>query len=117
MRESLQLRATAVHGQLPTTTSTADSAGRFVKTSHGWSLIFIDLQQVRLEPFGGKCRGREQVSANQHHSSSGNEGLSDLLYQSQVDPGKAGQRARATVSATQREWCSPPEGVSTRVAD
>ena len=57
------------------------------------------------------------MSADQHHSSSGNEGVSDLLYQSQVDPGKAGQRARATVSATQREWRSPPEGVSTRVAD
>ena len=54
------------------------------------------------------------MSADQHHSSSGNEGLSDLL---QVDPGKAGQRARATLSATQREWRSPPEGVSTRVAD
>ena len=48
------------------------------------------------------------MSADQHHSSSGNEGLSDLLYQSQVDPGKAGQRARVTVSATQREWRSPP---------
>ena len=51
------------------------------------------------------------MSADQHHSSSGNEGLSDLLYLSQVDPGKVGQRARATVSATQREWRSPPEGV------